>query len=81
MNSKNMNSNLKPKFEKRRKEKRKENTKEKENQKDKNAHGPKSEVLGPSSLPARPRGLGSVPTCAAHLSALPNLLRCGNTSH
>jgi hypothetical protein len=29
MNSKDMNSNLKPKFEKRRREKRKENTKEK----------------------------------------------------
>jgi hypothetical protein len=80
MNSKNMNSNLKLKFEKRRKEKIKENTKEKENQKDKNVHGPKSEVLGPSSLPTRPRGLGSVSTCAAHLSVSSNLLKHGNTS-
>jgi hypothetical protein len=39
MNSKDMNSSLKPKFEKRRKEKRKENTKEKE--KGKNECGPK----------------------------------------
>jgi hypothetical protein len=39
MNSNDMNSCLKPKFEKRRKEKRKENTKEKE--KGKNACGPK----------------------------------------